>query len=87
MFTAALYISRVVSSMAMSSMVPLVFETICEAVYPITEAVANGSLTLLKNWWVGVFLVVFFIPNIGNIHITYKPSQYLYVSINIHTNM
>ena len=57
-------------------MVPLVFETICEAVYPITEAVANGSLTLLKNWWVGVFLAVFFIPNIGNIHITYKPSQY-----------
>ncbi|XP_076456105.1 solute carrier family 49 member 4-like [Babylonia areolata] len=44
---------------------PLMFELVCEAVYPAGEGTANGVLTLMNNVAGGVFLLMMMAPNIG----------------------
>ena len=60
-----LYISRILSASCVSSLPPIVFEILCETTYPIPTAVNNGVLTLVKNFFVLVFLAVLMVPRIG----------------------
>ena len=60
--SAALYVTMILGSIALVSGVPLFFELVCEATYPIAEGVTNSMLTLLNNVAALVFYFMLFIP-------------------------
>ena len=53
-----MYISLVVGTVAVLGGIPLFYELVCEAVYPVAEGVANLSLTYLNNVVAMIFYVV-----------------------------
>jgi len=59
------------SSSISFSCIPIFFEMSVEVTYPVHESIVGGFLTTFYNLVAIVFLLLFFIPNIGYTWINY----------------
>ncbi|XP_055859785.1 solute carrier family 49 member 4-like [Biomphalaria glabrata] len=64
---AILYGTIIGGNSLLNAAVPIMFELGCELAYPISEGAANGVMTLLNNLGGLIFLLIFFIPNVGTL--------------------
>ncbi|KAL8602558.1 hypothetical protein ACOMHN_065810 [Nucella lapillus] len=63
--TLVFIVSVIGGTTAVYASTPLLYELVCEAVYPAGEGTANGILTLLNNIAGGVFLLIMLDPDLG----------------------
>ena len=57
-----LYTLMVLAGIGLAGAVPLLFELVCEATYPIAEGLTNSLMTSLNNLAGLLFLLVLMIP-------------------------
>lgn len=66
-----LYAATVCGTSFTFSLAPLFFEYSSELAYPVPEGLVGGFLTCFNNLIGGIFLAIFFIPNIGTTWMNY----------------
>ena len=66
-----LYIATIGGSSLTFTLAPLFFEYTAELAYPVDEGLLGGFLTCFNNVTGGIFLCLFFIPNIGTTWMNY----------------
>ncbi|KAK0064967.1 disrupted in renal carcinoma protein 2, partial [Biomphalaria pfeifferi] len=64
-YATILYGTIIGGNSLLNAAVPIMFELGCELAYSISEGAANGVMTLLNNFGGLIFLLIFFIPNVG----------------------
>ncbi|XP_064644031.1 solute carrier family 49 member 4 homolog isoform X1 [Lineus longissimus] len=63
--TVQIYVSCITGCALVGGSIPLFYELGCETAYPVAESVAAGVQTFLLNVVGFLFLILFYIPNIG----------------------
>ena len=66
-----MYVSTIAGSSFGFALAPLFFEYTAELAYPIDEGLLGGFLTCFNNFFGGIFLALFFVPNIGTAWMNY----------------
>ena len=66
-----LYVATIGGSSLTFTLAPLFFEYTAELAYPVDEGLLGGFLTCFNNVTGGIFLCLFFIPNIGTTWMNY----------------
>ena len=66
-----IYIAVIASASVSFACYPIFFEMTVEITYPVHESIVGGFLTGFYNLVAIVFLLIFFIPNIGYLWINY----------------
>ena len=80
LLSVSLYAASVIAGTFINATIPLFFELSCEASYPVAEGLTGAFLTFFQNL-VGIFfLLLLFIPSIGE-YIFY-PFMPMYVNFN-----
>ena len=80
LLSVSLYAASVIAGTFINATIPLFFELSCEASYPVAEGLTGAFLTFFQNL-VGIFfLLLLFIPSIGE-YIFY-PLMPMYVKFN-----
>ena len=68
---AQIYASVIISASISASCIPIYFEMTVEVTYPVHESIVGGFLAGFYNLAAIIFLLLFFIPNIGYKWINY----------------